>query len=178
MKAPVTFAADMPETIPIHAWDAKDGPGRIKRILVVDDDEMFLDLAATMLNRAGFSVDTAGDGEAGWTALRAGAYDLLITDNDMPRLTGVELVTRAREAGMTLPVVMASGSSALEAIHGSGWLNLAACLRKPFAIHELVEIASRVALSRPTPDPVTESTGPRLSAAIFVPPSNRWGLNE
>jgi CheY-like chemotaxis protein len=167
VNTPITFEIASPEVVLIGGLDKKPGQVRTKRILVVDDDDMFLPLAATVLTQAGFRVDTAVDGEAGWSALCAGAYDLLITDDDMPRLTGVELVRRAREAGMTLPVVMASGSSVLEAIHGSGWLELAAFLHKPFAIHELADTASRIV-----------STGPQPGAVQFVPPRDRWGLNE
>jgi DNA-binding response OmpR family regulator len=178
MNTPITFEMVSLEAVPICFQDKKPGQVRPGRILLVDDDEMFLPLAATVLTQAGFHVKTAVDGEAGWTALCAGDYDLLITDNDMPRLTGVELVMRARKARMTLPVVMASGSSVLEAIHGSGCLDLAAFLHKPFAIHELAGIASRIVSPRPPPKSMDQSTAPQPSSAWFVSPHDRWGLNE
>lgn len=181
MNTPVTFGTVKREAVPIRALNAKPGPARAKHILLVDDDELFLDLAATVLTQAGYNVDTAGDGEAGWIALRARDYDLLITDNDMPRLTGVELVMRARQAGMAFPAVMASGSSMLAASHVSGWLDLAAFLPKPFAIQELADLVSRIVSLGPALDPVDESTGPQPDAVLFGPPRGdweRWGLNE
>lgn len=145
----------------------------VRRVLVVDDDEMFLVLAARVLTRAGYSVDAAEDGEAGWTALCGGAYDLLITDNDMPLLTGVELVMRARIAGMTLPVVMASGSSVIEALRDPSRLDLAAFLLKPFAIRELCHIASRLVSPLPA-----LYTNPQWGAATLSPPVAGDGPNE
>jgi YesN/AraC family two-component response regulator len=55
-------------------------------------------------------VDTAEDGEFGWEALQAKNYDLLITDNNMPKVSGLELVKKLRSARMALPVILASGA--------------------------------------------------------------------
>ena len=77
-----------------------------KRILVLDDDVNILSIYALTLVRAGYTVDTAADGEQGWNALCTNDYDLLLTDNNMPRLTGVELVVRLRRAGITVPVII------------------------------------------------------------------------
>jgi DNA-binding response OmpR family regulator len=61
-------------------------------ILVVEDDLSILQLSTSVLKSSGFQVDTAVDGAAGWDALHTSSYDLLITDNNMPKLSGVELV--------------------------------------------------------------------------------------
>ena len=66
------------------------------RILVVDDDEAFRRLNTEVLNCSGYQVDAAEDGAVGWEAIQANRYDLLITDNSMPKLTGVELVKKLR----------------------------------------------------------------------------------
>ncbi len=62
------------------------------RILVVDDEDNTRKLNAAVLTQAGYEVDTARDGAAGWEALQTGSYDLLITDNSMPKVTGVEML--------------------------------------------------------------------------------------
>src|SRR5262245_52804125 len=80
------------------------------RILVVDDDEGNRFLSTLMLTRVGCVVETAGDGETGWEKLVCGGFDLLVTDLEMPRLSGLELVRRLRGAGMTLPVIVVSGT--------------------------------------------------------------------
>jgi two-component system sensor histidine kinase/response regulator len=53
-------------------------------------------------------VDAASDGAAGWKALQAERYDLLITDNLMPKVTGIELIKKLQTAGMRLPVIIAT----------------------------------------------------------------------
>ena len=81
-----------------------------RRILVADDDEGIRRLISAVLARAGFDVNTASDGQQAWEALLHEPYDLLVTDNEMPRLAGVELIARIRDAGMSLPVIVASGT--------------------------------------------------------------------
>jgi two-component system sensor histidine kinase and response regulator WspE len=64
-----------------------------KRVLVVDDSLTVRELERKMLVHHGYDVDVAVDGMDGWNAVRAGGFDLVITDVDMPRLDGIELVT-------------------------------------------------------------------------------------
>ena len=108
------------------------------RILVVEDDISIRHLSSSVLKSSGFQVDTAEDGAAGWEALHTHSYDLLITDNSMPKLCGVELVEMLRSEHMTLPVVMASGAIPTEALSHNPSLDLAAILVKPFTMGELV----------------------------------------
>src|SRR5690349_19009608 len=86
-------------------------PGRAKqhpRILVVDDDQDIRLLYTNALTGSDYHVDTAEDGEAGWAALRATNYHLLITEYTLSGLTGIELVRNVRRAHMALPVVLAA----------------------------------------------------------------------
>lgn len=78
------------------------------RILFVDDSIAVREAIAKVLINSGYHVDVAEDGGAGWEALHAANYDLLITDHNMPKLPGVELVKKLRSARMNLPVVLAS----------------------------------------------------------------------
>ena len=81
-----------------------------RRILVVEDDISLRRLNTQVLSRSGYEVDGAADGAIAWQALSTDCYDLLVTAHDIPKLTGVELVRKARAARMALPVVMASGT--------------------------------------------------------------------
>lgn len=63
-----------------------------------------------MLLRAGYEVDSAEDGSVAWDTLNACSYDLLINDNNMPNLTGLELLRKVRDHHIALPVIMASGT--------------------------------------------------------------------
>jgi DNA-binding response OmpR family regulator len=114
------------------------------RILLVEDDISIRKFSSMMLIQSGYHVDAAEDGAAGWEALQASNYDLLITDNNMPKVSGIELVKMLRSAWMTLPVVMASGTPPAEALNGDSSLQLAATLLKPFTMDELLETVKKV----------------------------------
>lgn len=63
-----------------------------KRILVVDDSMTVREAESRLLMNQGYEVETAVNGMDGWNAVRLGNYDLVITDIDMPRMTGIELL--------------------------------------------------------------------------------------
>ena len=63
-----------------------------KRILVVDDSLTVREVVRGLLETHGYAVETAVDGVDGWNAVRSSDYDLIISDVDMPRMTGIELV--------------------------------------------------------------------------------------
>ncbi|MGV3772621.1 MAG: hybrid sensor histidine kinase/response regulator [Verrucomicrobiales bacterium] len=64
----------------------------LKRVLIVDDSLTVRELERKLLQNAGYAVEVAVDGMDAWNALRTDAFDLVVTDVDMPRLDGVELV--------------------------------------------------------------------------------------
>jgi len=115
-----------------------------RRILLVDDDRDVRQLNAGVLVRAGYRVDTAEDGAAGWRALNANRYDLLITDNTMPGVTGLELIKKLRSEDMTLSVILASGTAPTEELYRYPWLELDATLPKPYSIDELLGAVKEV----------------------------------
>jgi two-component system sensor histidine kinase and response regulator WspE len=82
----------------------------VKRILVVDDSITVREVERKMLALKGYDVTTAVDGLEGWNTLRRDQFDLVITDVDMPRMDGIELVTliRQEERFETLPVIIVS----------------------------------------------------------------------
>jgi two-component system sensor histidine kinase and response regulator WspE len=81
-----------------------------KRVLVVDDSLTVRELERKLLVNRGYEVAVAVDGMDGWNALRAEDFDLLITDIDMPRMDGIELVTLLRRDTrlQSLPVMVVS----------------------------------------------------------------------
>jgi two-component system sensor histidine kinase and response regulator WspE len=81
-----------------------------QRILVVDDSLTVRAVQRQILEQHGYEVDVAVDGMDGWNAVRTGRYDLVITDVDMPRLDGIELVRRIRREPRLqgLPVLVVS----------------------------------------------------------------------
>ena len=116
----------------------------VQRILVVEDDTSLRQLSAGVLVRSGYEVDAAEDGAAAWEALRVDSYDLMITDNNMPNLTGVELLKKLHATRMALPVIMATGQLPDEEFTQYPWLQPAATLLKPYSIEELLRIVKVV----------------------------------
>jgi len=74
------------------------GPGAMsstprKRVLVVDDSLTVRELERKLISNGGYEVEVAVDGMDGWNAVRTGHFDLVVTDIDMPRMDGIELVS-------------------------------------------------------------------------------------
>jgi two-component system sensor histidine kinase and response regulator WspE len=84
--------------------------GAVRRVLVVDDSLTVREMERKLLSGRGYQVDVAVDGMDGWNMLRNADYDLLVTDIDMPRMDGIELVTlvRADPRLQRLPVMIVS----------------------------------------------------------------------
>lgn len=121
------------------------------RILVVDDDNAIRRLTGGVLNRSGYAVDQAADGAAAWEALNTETYDLLVTDHEMPKLSGLELLKKLRTARMALPVILISGAMPTEELSRHPWLKIDAALIKPFSptkllgtVRELLGTSGRV----------------------------------
>ena len=107
------------------------------RVLCVDDDAETQRFCQLALVKLGYDVDTAANGAEAWAALSSREYDLLITDNEMPRLTGWELIRKMRVAGMTLPVILMSGeigATPADLVQ----LQCGALLAKPFTMIQLL----------------------------------------
>jgi DNA-binding response OmpR family regulator len=114
------------------------------RILVVEDDVLIRQLNTRALSLSGYAVDVAEDGAAAWEALRAGSYDLMITDNTMPKMSGVELLKKMRAARMVLPVIMATGVLPKAEFTRYPWLQPEATLVKPYTVEEMVHTVKKV----------------------------------
>jgi CheY-like chemotaxis protein len=112
------------------------------RILVADDESSIRMLMTALLVRSGYHVESAEDGAEAWEALQSKPYDLLITDHNMPRITGVELVKNMRSAHMALPVVMVAGIVPKDELDRDPSLHFSATLSKPFALAELLDSVS------------------------------------
>jgi DNA-binding response OmpR family regulator len=128
--------AEKPTSIP-EGWETSLSR---HRILVVDDDDDIRRFNTEALTGSGYHVEGAVDGAAGWEALNANRYDLLITDNNMPRLTGIELIKRLQAVRMPVPVILASGLERQEASQ----LRLAAMLPKPYTLDQLLGTVKQV----------------------------------
>ncbi len=110
------------------------------RILVVDDETYIQHVVHLKLSNAGYEVLTASDGEEGLQMATEEQPDLIITDYQMPFLTGLEMCQRLQQnpATASIPVIMltARGFALDDADLRS--VNILKCLGKPFSPRELV----------------------------------------
>jgi two-component system sensor histidine kinase and response regulator WspE len=81
-----------------------------KRILVVDDSITVREMERKLLEHHGYDVSVAVDGMDGGKAVRSEQFDLVVSDIDMPRMNGIELVTRIKQSDTLLhiPVIIVS----------------------------------------------------------------------
>jgi DNA-binding NtrC family response regulator len=107
-----------------------------KTILVIEDDLDVLSMIVKHLEHQGFNVLTAKDGMEGLKKLKAGGYDLVITDIVMPYVSGTGLVTALKESKPEIPVIAITGyGEEPEAVATEKRANLV--LSKPVKMSEL-----------------------------------------
>lgn len=114
------------------------------RILVVNDDKDMLQLSVDILVDAGYEVESAPDGAAGWEALQTRDYHLVITDNRMPIMTGLEMIEKLRDARMFLAVIMATSQLPTYTFSVKPWLRPNASLQRPFSNADLLAAVKKV----------------------------------
>jgi len=136
--------ADIPPTNGPHSASLERLTNQPQRILVVDDEAAIRRLVTGTLIDSGYRVDAAEDGADAWEALQVQRYDLLITDNNMPRVTGIELLQKLHATRRALPVIMATGTLPKEEFTRAPWLKPAATLLKPYTLKELRETVKSV----------------------------------
>jgi DNA-binding NtrC family response regulator len=112
-------------------------------LLVVDDESGILDTLRILLRNEGFEVTTAQGGRAGLEAIRSGTHDIVLTDVRMPQVSGIDILTAAREQDAMTPVILmtaqASLQSAIQAVNSGAFYYI----QKPFSNDELIAILRR-----------------------------------
>jgi len=158
------------------------GKDRGQRILVADDDEALRYLIFRVLVSEGYQVSMSFDGENAWDKLRTKDFDLLLTDSDMPRLKGPDLIKRMRDHGIKMPVILTSGAFSHEAtrtFQKDKQLAIAQVVTKPLNIWDFVKIvrnvlgkaAQEVEAEPSRPEPrfaVVDASQPRRSHVLIA----------
>ena len=122
--------------------DTQNNPRQ--HVLVVDDDKDSRQHSLEVLTRSGYEVAGAIDGAAGWEALQTFDYDLVVTDNLMPRMTGVEMIAKLRASSMNVPVIMATGQLPVFEFARRPWLKPDVALQRPFTNDDLLAAVKRI----------------------------------
>ncbi len=99
-------------------------PASRGRVLIVDDEPELLEIYGDLLERAGYQVETAGDGRAALKRLLSGQFNLVLSDISMPDMDGLHLLRAVREQDLDVPVVLMTGDprvdTAVQAVeHGA-----------------------------------------------------------
>jgi two-component system alkaline phosphatase synthesis response regulator PhoP len=115
-----------------------------RRIFVVDHDPYIRHLSAEVLIRQGYEVNAAEDGAAAWEELQANNYNLLIIEQKIPKVSGVELLKKIHAARMALPVIMATKTLPTRKFTLLPWLQPATILRKPYTFEKLLGMVKNV----------------------------------
>jgi two-component system NtrC family response regulator len=145
-------------------------------LLVVDDEQPQREMLAGILGRAGFSVATAPDGQQALELLRQDSFDLLLTDQRMPTMDGLELLGQVQRLEPGLPVVLMTAygtvSTAVEAMKRGA----ADYLTKPFERDELLLVVDKAIRQRRLEDEVVSLHGvlkdrSRLGSIIGTSPA-------
>ena len=122
---------------------APPSPDRPIRILLVENHRVLRSILHQSLARAGFAVDVCQDGAQALECLQTRSYSLLITDFSMPRMNGLDLLRRLREAGSLLPAILITGNPPEDVGRVRADLRLEAILEKPFSMETLTALAER-----------------------------------
>ena len=114
------------------------------RVLLIEDDAVFRDHVAHALERAGFEVAIAADGEAGWSTLEAFEPQVVLLDLALPRLSGLSLLRRMRSHDrwrlVSVLVVSAHSDRAADAVsNGAGGY----LIKGRFTTTQLIETVRR-----------------------------------
>ena len=117
-----------------------------KRVLLCDDEPPILRAAEFKLKRSGFDVVCACDGQQAWELIQQTPPDILVTDCQMPRMTGSELCQHVRhdERTRNLPVIMltAKGFEITDQVQAE--LGISRLMSKPFSPRELLEAVTEL----------------------------------
>lgn len=136
------------------------------RVMLVDDDDSVREVLAEMLGHKGWAVGTFSDAESAIEELRLSAdrYDVLVSDINMPGLSGMDLLSKAKEAAPGIPVVMITGYPSIDIAVEAMKIGATDFLTKPFRAEELEMVIRKVTSEKSGAGP--ESPKPRIVSTM------------
>ncbi|MGD9852640.1 MAG: response regulator [Nitrospirales bacterium] len=124
-----------------------------KRILLVDDDQQLRNVLRIALEAAGYDCAEAQDGQEARNLLMTGkSVALIVTDHQMPRMTGLELVqwVRSQSTISGIPILLYSGQMADDLSQQAERAGSTAVLAKPFLLQDLLGLVAQLISSPPS----------------------------
>ena len=114
------------------------------RILIVDDNADFRTVLAAALRSHGYLTTEAADGQEALETLAITDTDMAIVDLDMPRLNGLELSKKVKEAAPDYPIVMVTGYAQFYSAAEILSVGVDAFLQKPVSMDKLLEVIQKI----------------------------------
>ncbi|MFK8030350.1 MAG: response regulator [Gammaproteobacteria bacterium] len=113
----------------------------MKKILIVDDEAMARRIVSKTLIKAGYEVEQASNGEEAWSSLCKANPDMMITDIDMPRMSGEQLCKKITSeiTDRAWPIIVVTSKTALEHRTWAHQMNNVSFLEKPLSLRKLIE---------------------------------------
>ncbi|MCB0339558.1 MAG: sigma-54-dependent Fis family transcriptional regulator [Bdellovibrionales bacterium] len=118
--------------------------GHEQKVLVVDDDEQMQIALKTSLSRAGYDVTLAGDGATALICLEKGSFDVVVSDQRMPQMSGQELLEAMQEREITTPFIMITAHGTIDQAVKAMQHGAADFIAKPFSAEDLTRVIERV----------------------------------
>ncbi|ARD49672.1 response regulator [Sporosarcina sp. P37] len=112
----------------------------MKKVLVVDDEEILRMLLTDTLEFEGFQVEEAEDGLEAFEKIQSNRYDAILLDYMMPRMTGLELLERLQPMELDVPVIMLTAKAQQTDQDTVMAMGASHFVPKPFSPNELTEL--------------------------------------
>ncbi len=131
------------------------------RILFVDDDAFARKIISTALTNRGFQTRLADSAVAALAILRTEPIDVVLTDQQMPGLSGLDLMRRMRDEGFNTPVILLTGVGSVEMAVSAVRSGAVHYLTKPVDPHDLEQLITDIMRTPPQPRGGTDRKAPR-----------------
>jgi nitrogen regulation protein NR(I) len=115
----------------------------MRKILVIDDDEIVRDVLSSFLSGKDFDVTLAVNGEAGLDLLHADTFELILTDLVMPGITGMDILSKAVEARIAAPVIVMTAFGTVQTAVEAMRIGAFDYITKPFNLEELILVINK-----------------------------------
>ncbi|MDD2467630.1 MAG: PAS domain S-box protein [Desulfobulbus sp.] len=115
--------------------------GQGERVLIVDDEAFFLEVVKESLNLLGYKVTASQSSLKTLEIFKAApsSYDLLITDQSMPEMTGAQLSQEVRRMNPSIPIILCTGYSETVTEQSANYYGITSFLMKPVNVHDLAK---------------------------------------
>ena len=110
------------------------------KVLIVDDEVVFCENMAKLLNTRGYQVKTVNEGEEAISVLKKEVYDVVVLDLKMPGMNGIDVLKKIKELGVSSQVIMLTGHGGVDTAMEAVKLGAFDYIPKPCEVDELSEM--------------------------------------